>query len=54
MCGLHCINALLQAPIFDEVSMSEIARQLDEEERALFGEDADMTGGNMGGGIGAD
>jgi len=53
MCGLHCINALLQAPIFDEVSMSEIARQLDEEERALFGGEA-VTGGNMGGGIGAD
>jgi hypothetical protein len=53
MCGLHCINALLQAPIFDEVSMSEIARQLDEEERALFGGE-DVTGGNMGGGIGAD
>ena len=26
MCGLHCINALLQGPIFDEVSMSDIAR----------------------------
>jgi len=25
MCGLHCINALLQGPIFDEVSMSQIA-----------------------------
>lgn len=22
MCGLHCINALLQSPIFDEVSMA--------------------------------
>jgi len=25
MCGLHCINALLQGPIFDEVSLSQIA-----------------------------
>lgn len=52
MCGLHCINALLQGPIFDEVSMSEIARALDEEERALLGDLA--SGGNMGGGVGAD
>jgi Ataxin-3 len=25
MCGVHCINALLQGPYFDEVSMSNIA-----------------------------
>ena len=25
LCGLHCINAMLQGPIFDEVSMSQIA-----------------------------
>ena len=53
MCGLHCINALLQGPIFDEVSMSEIAQQLDAEERALL-DGASASGGNFGGGIGAD
>lgn len=52
MCGLHCINALLQGPIFDEVSLSQIAQMLDLEERALIG-DALASGGNMGGGIGA-
>ena len=25
LCGLHCINAMLQGPIFDEVSLSQIA-----------------------------
>jgi hypothetical protein len=40
MCGLHCINALLQSPIFDEVSMAQIAQQLDAEERALLDEDS--------------
>ena len=37
LCGLHCINALLQGPIFDEVSLSQIAIQLDQEERQLMG-----------------
>ena len=55
MCGLHCINALLQSPIFDEVSMAQIAQQLDAEERELLDEDSLMvSGGNSGGGVGAD
>ena len=29
MCGVHCINALLQGPYFDAISMSEIALKLD-------------------------
>ena len=37
LCGLHCINALLQGPSFDEVSLSQIAIQLDAEERKLLG-----------------
>jgi len=36
LCGLHCINALLQGPIFDEVSLSQIAIDLDQEERVLL------------------
>lgn len=51
LCGLHCINALLQGPIFDEVSLSQIAIQLDQEERMLlsgesssfFGESANVA-----------
>lgn len=57
MCGLHCVNALLQAPIFDEVEMAEIARALDEEERALLDPEsvaALEAAGNMGKGVGAD
>jgi len=41
LCGLHCINALLQGPLFDEVTLSQIAQQLDQEERQLLaGENA--------------
>lgn len=37
MCGVHCINSLLQGPYFDEVQMAQIAMALDEEEQRLFG-----------------
>ena len=32
MCGVHCINALLQGPYFDAVNMSDIAIDLDKKE----------------------
>ena len=38
MCGVHCINALLQGPYFDEVTMSQIALQLDQQEKQLMSE----------------
>ena len=38
MCGVHCINALLQGPYFDEVSMANIALQLDQKERDIMAE----------------
>jgi len=38
MCGVHCINALLQGPYFDEVTMSNIALGLDQRERDLMAE----------------
>ena len=38
MCGVHCINSLLQGPYFDEVSMSQIALSLDQKEKALMAE----------------
>lgn len=53
MCGMHCINAMLQGPIFDEVSLAEIAHKLDEEERALL-DDPSAAMSNFGGGVGAD
>ncbi|TNV78717.1 hypothetical protein FGO68_gene7487 [Halteria grandinella] len=38
MCGVHCINALLQGPYFDEVTMSQIALNLDQRERDIMAE----------------
>jgi len=37
MCGLHAINALMQGPVFDEVTLGFYAQKLDEKERALLG-----------------
>ena len=37
MCGVHCINALLQGPYFDEINLSQIAIDLDQEEISLLG-----------------
>lgn len=39
LCGLHCLNSLLQSPIFDAISLAEIAQKLDELERKLYEED---------------
>ncbi len=38
MCGVHCINSLLQGPYFDEVSMSSIALGLDKKEKEIMAE----------------
>jgi ataxin-3 len=43
LCGVHCVNALLQGPHFDEVQLAQIAHAIDEEEQALFG-GQDMQG----------
>lgn len=37
LCGLHCLNNILQAPIYDEISLSEVAIKLETEEAALSG-----------------
>ena len=39
LCGVHCLNSLLQAPYFDPVTLSEIGLRLDEMERKLLGND---------------
>jgi hypothetical protein len=43
LCGLHCINSLVQAPLFDAVQLSEIAQGLDELEKKLYEEDIDIN-----------
>ena len=46
LCGVHCINSLLQGPFFDEISLSHIALELDKKEHALMAEQG-MTGDLM-------
>ena len=36
LCGLHSLNSLLQAPYFDEITLSEIAQELDKLEQNLY------------------
>ena len=35
MCGVHCLNSLLQANAFTEVDLSQIAHELDRREREV-------------------
>jgi hypothetical protein len=37
LCGVHCLNSLLQGPYFDPVMLSEIGLRLDQMENALYG-----------------
>ena len=37
LCGMHCINSLLQGPYFDIISLSEIGIELDKKEQSLLG-----------------
>lgn len=36
LCGLHCLNSLLQGPFFDVVQLSDIALELDKKESLLL------------------
>lgn len=48
MCAKHCINNLLQGPLFDEGMLSDVALRLDAEERRLLGGAAGLEdGGNV-------
>jgi hypothetical protein len=38
LCGVHCINTLLQGPIFSEVDLAHIGHELDQLERAVLGD----------------
>ena len=49
LCGVHCLNSLLQGPYFDAFSLSEIGIKLDEMEKNLLqnkgvSENVDMDG----------
>ncbi|KAL7304291.1 hypothetical protein TKK_0003092 [Trichogramma kaykai] len=43
LCAQHCLNALLQGQYFDAVHLSEIASQLDAEERRAMAESGEDT-----------
>lgn len=36
LCGLHCLNSLIQAPLFDEITLAEIGQKLDKKEALLL------------------
>ena len=36
LCGLHCINALLQGPYFSEMDLAQIGLGLDQKEKELM------------------
>ena len=36
LCGVHCLNSLLQGPYFDPVTLSEIGLRLDQMENELY------------------
>jgi len=38
LCGLHCLNSIMQGPFFNEVELSEIAHELDKREKKLMAE----------------
>ena len=47
LCGLHCLNSLLQGPFFDIVSLTEIALELDKEESLLLNKTASSVHENV-------
>mmetsp|Transcript_7872 Transcript_7872/g.23710 ORF Transcript_7872/g.23710 Transcript_7872/m.23710 type:complete len:429 (-) Transcript_7872:479-1765(-) len=43
LCGVHCINTLLQGPIFSEVDLAHLAHELDALEKAVM-QEGGLTG----------
>lgn len=37
MCGLHAVNSMLQGPFYDEITLSQVALDLDKKEQAMLG-----------------
>lgn len=36
LCGVHCLNTLLQGPYFSEVDLGQISQELDAKEREMM------------------
>lgn len=47
LCGLHCLNSLLQGPFFDAIQLSEIAIELDKNEKLLLNKDELLSNENV-------
>eukprot|EP01025_Chloroclados_australasicus_P004775 TRINITY_DN11278_c0_g1_i1.p2 TRINITY_DN11278_c0_g1~~TRINITY_DN11278_c0_g1_i1.p2 ORF type:complete len:392 (-),score=52.01 TRINITY_DN11278_c0_g1_i1:443-1570(-) len=46
LCGLHCLNTLLQGPYFTEFDLAHLAQQLDKQEQQIAGTQLIPTGPN--------
>lgn len=49
MCGMHCLNSILQGPIFNEIDLAELGAVLDQRERNLLGGESMQTNVNDSG-----
>lgn len=47
LCAVHCLNNLMQARVFDEVKLGEVAQQLNLQEQRLLGGASLGDGGNV-------
>lgn len=47
LCGQHCLNNLMQGPFFNAVQLSQIALELDAQERALVGRSMEYQSANV-------
>lgn len=36
LCGVHCLNTLLQGPYFSEIDLGQISQELDAKEREMM------------------
>lgn len=43
LCGIHCLNSLVQAPYFNIENLTEIAKKLDDMEKAIMSDDLVST-----------
>eukprot|EP00775_Hariotina_reticulata_P008212 gene8212-8404_t len=47
LCGVHCINTLLQGPFFSELDLAQIGHELDKLEQQMLGDVEGMEGANV-------
>lgn len=43
LCGVHCVNSLLQGPFFNEWDLAKIAQDFDDLERSLMASNGTNT-----------